>query len=123
MPKHLAAAHGDRGSIEHVVRNLLSNAARFGPPNGVIAVTVSQRPGAIRVRIADEGPGLDPGEADRVFGLFYRSAATANRAGLGLGLYVCRRLIDAMGGRIWARPGGRGGEFGFELPIEPADER
>jgi signal transduction histidine kinase len=75
------------------------------------------------VRIADDGPGLDPSEADRVFGLFYRSRATADRGGLGLGLFVCRRLIGAMGGRIWARAGQRGGEFGFELPVESADER
>jgi two-component system sensor histidine kinase KdpD len=121
VPEHLPAVRGDSGAIEQVLRNLLSNAARFGPPDGVIAVTVSHTPRTVVVRISDQGPGLDTGEADRVFGLFYRSPSSGERAGLGLGLFVCRRLVDAMGGRIWARAGRQGGEFGFELPIESAD--
>jgi two-component system sensor histidine kinase KdpD len=123
MPEQLPAVRGDSGSLEQVLRNLLSNAARFGPPDGVIAATVRQGRGTVIVKIADQGQGLDAAEADRVFGLFYRSPATAERAGLGLGLFVCRRLIDSMGGRIWACPCERRGEFGFELPIYPADDR
>jgi two-component system OmpR family sensor kinase len=123
MPEQLPAVCGDAGAIEQVLRNLLSNAARFGPRDGVIAVSVSEGEDSVTIRIADQGPGLDAREADRVFGLFYRSPSTAERGGLGLGLFVCRRLVDAMGGRIWAHTGQRGGEFGFELPIESADDR
>jgi signal transduction histidine kinase len=122
IPEHLSAVRGDVASVEQVLRNLLSNAARFGPAEGVVTVSVAEVSEQVVVRVVDQGPGLDPAEADRVFGLFYRSPATSERAGLGLGLFVARRLIDAMGGRIWARPGVRGGEFGFELPIHPADE-
>jgi signal transduction histidine kinase len=71
------------------------------------------------VRILDDGPGIQPGEADRLFELFYRSPATAGvTGGAGIGLFVCARLVRAMGGRIWAmdRPSG-GAEFGFALQV------
>jgi two-component system sensor histidine kinase KdpD len=71
------------------------------------------------VRILDDGPGFPVDEADRLFELFFRSARTARTAaGAGIGLFVCARLIRAMGGRIWAanRPEG-GSEFGFSLRV------
>jgi signal transduction histidine kinase len=124
LPEHLPAVRGDELYLEQVLRNLLSNAVRFGPADGVIAVNVSERPGVVTVRVTDEGPGIEADEEDRVFGLFYRSPATADRAGLGLGLFVCRRLVDSMGGRIWGRGRPNGGaEFGFDLPVYPSDER
>lgn len=124
LTPHLPPVQADEAYLEQVLRNLLSNAARFGPADGVVAVTVSEKPGRVVVKIADQGPGVGPSETDRVFGLYYRSPVTADRAGVGLGLFVCRRLIDAMGGRIWVRGRSRGGaEFGFELPIHPVDER
>jgi two-component system sensor histidine kinase KdpD len=124
LSEHLPAVRGDEAYLEQVLRNLLSNAARFGPENGVIAVTVVETRTGVRVQIADEGPGLAEHEDERIFDLFYRAPETADRAGLGLGLFVCRRLVDAMGGSIWARSRSRGGaEFAFELPIYPSDDR
>ncbi len=124
LPEQLAAVRGDDIYVEQVVRNLLANAARFGPPGGVVAISGHEVDAQVLIRIADQGPGIAPGEEQRVFGLFYRAPETADRAGLGLGLFVARRLIEAMGGTIWAanRPAG-GAEFGFRLPVEPADER
>ena len=71
------------------------------------------------VTVTDDGPGFPPEEADRVFDLFFRSQGTAAAAaGAGIGLFVCARLIRAMGGRIWAKPGEAGGaEFGFTLRV------
>ncbi|HEY0442673.1 MAG TPA: ATP-binding protein, partial [Candidatus Limnocylindrales bacterium] len=71
------------------------------------------------VRVLDRGRGFQSNEADDLFELFYRSPATAAQAsGAGIGLFVCRRLITAMRGRIWARPrAGGGAEFGFALPL------
>ncbi|TMC64831.1 MAG: ATP-binding protein, partial [Chloroflexi bacterium] len=68
-------------------------------------------------RVLDRGRGFQSAESDDLFELFYRSPATAAQAsGAGIGLFVCRRLIIAMGGRIWARPRPDGGaEFGFAL--------
>jgi K+-sensing histidine kinase KdpD len=69
--------------------------------------------------VLDSGPGFAGDEADSLFELFYRSPATAKKAtGAGIGLYVSRALIEAMGGRIWARRREEGGaEFGFTVPI------
>ena len=70
------------------------------------------------VRVLDDGPGFPIEETERLFELFYRSPGTATIAGgAGIGLFVCARLIRAMGGRIWAKPRqDRGAEFGFALP-------
>jgi two-component system sensor kinase FixL len=67
--------------------------------------------------VLDSGVGIRPEEADRLFALYYRSPQTAAKVGgAGIGLFVCRALIEAMGGRIWAAPRPEGGaEFGFVL--------
>jgi two-component system sensor histidine kinase KdpD len=78
----------------------------------------------VRVRILDNGPGFPPDEEERLFELFFRSARTSrSAAGAGIGLFVCARLIRAMGGRIWAenRPDG-GAEFGFSLRVMTEDD-
>lgn len=122
IPEQLPAVRGDEVYVEQVVRNLLANATQFGPPDGLVTIRAAERSGAVEVRIADQGPGVAAAQAERIFDLFYRVSGTG-KAGLGLGLFVCRRLVAAMGGRIWARPGPQGGaEFGFELPIYPTDE-
>ncbi len=72
----------------------------------------------MRVRVLDSGSGIPPDEVEQVFRPFYRSRSTAGRAeGFGIGLTVCRRLVETQGGKIWAatRPEG-GSEFGFTLP-------
>ncbi len=110
--------------VEQVVRNLLSNAAKYGGPGAKVQAEVDAVGNEVRVRILDDGPGFPPDEADRLFELFFRSAGTARAAaGAGIGLFVCARLIKAMGGRIWAanRPAG-GAEFGFALRVMDEDD-
>jgi PAS domain S-box-containing protein len=107
---------GDGTSIEQVVRNLLGNAAKYG--RGRVQVLVEAGPGEVLVRVLDNGPGIPPDALGRIFDLFYRAPEATQRAsGAGIGLFVCRHLIEAMGGRIWAanRPEG-GAELGFALP-------
>jgi two-component system sensor histidine kinase KdpD len=119
MPAGLPTAVADPTYVEQVVRNLLSNAAKYGGAGTTVRVTMAAEDDEIRVTIRDDGPGFPPEEAAQIFDLFFRSARTASAAaGAGIGLFVCARLIRAMGGRIWAtsRPEG-GAEFNFTLRI------
>jgi signal transduction histidine kinase len=120
----LPPVRGELTYVEQVLRNLVGNAAKYGPPEGPIRIEGSVQGLFAEVRIVDAGPGILADDLERVFQLFYRSRETAARvSGAGIGLFVCRQLIELMGGRIWARqrPGG-GSEFGFTLPLEPDDQ-
>lgn len=115
---------GDSTLVEQVLRNLLSNAAKYAGEAGVIDVQAGETRGWVEVRVLDEGPGLTAADAARVFDLFYRAPDAANRAqGAGIGLYACRQLILAMGGEIWVERRLTGGtEFGFRLRAQLGDE-
>jgi len=114
----LPTVSADPTYVEQVVRNLLSNAAKYGGVDSTVAIRAEAGDGEVVVRVLDDGPGFPVDETDRLFELFYRSPGTATAAGgAGIGLFVCARLIGAMGGRIWARSRDDGGaEFGFALP-------
>jgi GAF domain-containing protein len=124
VPETLPTVRGEETYVEQVVRNFLSNARKYSPPNGTVRLVAEPGEGEVRVRVLDEGPGFSPEEGERLFELFYRSPTTAGQAsGAGIGLFVCRQLIDAMGGRVWAKPRPEGGaEFGFALPRVPDEE-
>jgi PAS domain S-box-containing protein len=124
MRPGIPTAVADPTYVEQVVRNLLSNAAKYGGAGTTVTVDVDADDEEVIVRVTDDGPGFPEDEAERVFDLFFRSRGTAAAAaGAGIGLFVCARLIRAMGGRIWARPrdDGGGAEFGFTLRVM-ADE-
>jgi len=124
VPPGLPTVIADPTYVEQVIRNLLSNAAKYGGPGTLVDVQIEAAGDEILVRILDNGPGFPVEETDRLFELFFRSARTARAAaGAGIGLFVCARLIRAMGGRIWAmnRPEG-GSEFGFSLRVTAEDE-
>jgi signal transduction histidine kinase len=105
--------------VEQVLRNLLSNAEKYSPPGTPIEVEVRRSGGAARIVVRDKGGGFAEGEAEKLFTPFYRSPATADQtSGVGIGLAVCRRLVEAQGGEMWARPrAGGGAEFEFTLPL------
>lgn len=114
----LPTVAADPTYVEQVVRNLLSNAAKYGRTDDAVVLEAVPGHGEVLVRVLDRGPGFPVEERDRLFELFYRSPGAASRAGgAGIGLFVCARLVAAMGGRIWAAPRETGGaEFGFALP-------
>jgi PAS domain S-box-containing protein len=103
--------------LEQVLRNMLGNAAKYGRADGRVRVVCETTPTEAIVRVLDDGPGFPAEDAARLFEPFFRSpASSAQVSGSGIGLFVCARLIDAMGGRIWASPRPEGGaEFGFAL--------
>lgn len=118
------AVAGEAGYIEQVVRNLVSNAIKYSPPEGAIDVVVAAAEGGAEVCVQDRGFGVSPEEAERIFERFYRSGRTAKLAGgAGLGLAVSRRLVTAMSGEIWAVPREGGGlTVGFRLPAYRGDD-
>jgi PAS domain S-box-containing protein len=107
------------GYVEHVVRNLISNAEKYSPAGSVIEVHLRAAAGRVDVLVMDRGFGVPEDEAERIFERFYRSERTSGLAGgAGMGLAVCKRLIEAMSGEIWARSREGGGlEVGFSLPL------
>ncbi len=112
---------GDEASLALILRNLISNAGKYAGPDAKVHLAVTtDASGAVAIRVEDDGPGIDPDEADALFGLYFRSASSAPAPGSGIGLFVCRHLVAAMGGQTWAheRSGG-GAEFGFTLPAWP----
>jgi two-component system sensor histidine kinase KdpD len=117
IPDDLPLAPVDGVLIEQVLINLLDNAAKHTPPSTPVALGVTAAPDALTVTVADGGPGVAPGEEAQIFERFHRAAGAVG-SGSGLGLAVCRGIVQAHGGRIWAanRPGG-GLEITFTLPI------
>jgi PAS domain S-box-containing protein len=115
-PVQMVAA--DEEYLAQIMRNLLSNAAKYGGAGSTVEVSLEDGDGEVLVRVKDDGPGIAEEDADVLFRLYYRSASHAATApGAGIGLFVCRELVATMGGRIWAAPRPEGGaEFGFSLP-------
>lgn len=115
------AARGDTGYVEQVVRNLLTAAIRTAPPAAPVTVRLAARDGEVSVGVLDRGP--DPTADDLALAWELSDATTGSgRTGNGIGLLVCRLLVDAMHGRVWIarRPGG-GTERGFALPRYSTD--
>ena len=123
VPQGMPPVSADLTYVEQVVRNLLSNAVKYSPPGSLIELRAEVLESEVQVSILDEGPGFQEDEAALLFELFFRLPATAATSkGAGIGLFVCRALIEAMGGRIWARPRPAGGaEFRFALPVVSDD--
>jgi PAS domain S-box-containing protein len=115
-PVQMVAA--DEEYLAQIMRNLLSNAAKYSGAGSTVEVSVEDGEGEVLIHVRDDGPGIAEEDADRLFGLYYRSAQNASIApGAGIGLFVCRELVATMGGRIWAKPRpDEGAEFGFSIP-------
>lgn len=120
----------DNAMMPQVIDNLVANALRYTPAGTALTISAWVDDDRVVVKVADEGPGIAATDAGRVFDRFFRGRAAAPRAGdtrpstgagtgLGLGLTICRGIIQAHGGRIWAEPNHpKGAAFLFSLPIE-----
>jgi signal transduction histidine kinase len=113
---------GDPDAIARVVRILIDNALRYGPPGEPVRVSATSAPDSARIEVADRGPGIPPEESERIFERFHRGRATGPEGGFGLGLAIGRELAERMGGSLrLAAPAGNGaGGTRFVLSVPAA---
>jgi PAS domain S-box-containing protein len=122
-PEHpILEATIDRRRIEQVLSNLLTNAIKYSPQGGPIVVTVGKDVAdhAVEIRVQDSGMGIPPHQQARIFGRFMRAdnAQAAGISGTGLGLYLCRALVEQHAGRLWFESGeGEGTTFFLTIPL------
>ncbi len=111
---------GDRGRLAQVLTNLMENALKYSPLGGVVHVTLTHSGGDAVVTVADSGIGIPKEEQAHLFERFFRArnAPVSGFGGLGLGLYICRDIIERHGGHIWVESElGRGSVFRVSLPV------
>ncbi len=118
LPADLPPVELDYLMIDQVFTNLIENALRYTPTGSPLEIGASASATDLVCWVADRGPGIPPGDLERIFDKFYRVGRTRETGGTGVGLSVCRGLILAHQGQIWAenRPGG-GAMFRFTLPL------
>jgi PAS domain S-box-containing protein len=126
LPRERAWAWADEAALQTVLDNLLDNALRYSPEGNPVELHVERGPeGYLTLAVLDCGPGIPEAQRDQVFQRFYRAdgADPVTEHGHGMGLYISRRLVERMGGRIWmeTRPEG-GSRFAFTLPAYTAEE-
>jgi PAS domain S-box-containing protein len=124
LSERLFPVHGDRVQLQQVILNLLLNAVEAmgsveAPPRDLL-ISTKQDHTDVLVAVRDSGPGIDPSHLERVFDAFY----TTKSNGTGMGLSICRSIIEAHGGRLWAEANeSRGAIFQFTLPAVPSELR
>jgi two-component system sensor histidine kinase KdpD len=109
----------DSVMIEQVLVNLLENALRYTPAHSALEITVKEQPSAMEISVGDYGPGIPKGMENRLFEKFFRLRQEGAQSGVGLGLAICKAIIDVHGGAIRAenRPTG-GAVFTFSIPLD-----
>ncbi|HOG47921.1 MAG TPA: ATP-binding protein, partial [Anaerolineae bacterium] len=122
-PADLPPASADPDRLERVLTNLWSNALKYSAPGTPVTVSARQEGREVITSVADRGPGIAPEDLPGLFQRYFRTAAAEERRkGVGLGLYITRRLVEAHDGRIWAESTvGVGSVFSFSLPIAEAE--
>ena len=125
LPEEPLAAKADPEKLRQVCTILVDNALRYSPDGGTVTVGAARRQDTVEVSVADEGIGIPQADQEQIFRKFYRGSDAELRAGAGgtgLGLFIARGLVSAMGGRIWvSSQEGEGSRFAFELPAAVAD--
>jgi len=114
----------DRELITHALTNLLSNAIKFTPPGGKVTVRASVSGGRYRAEVEDTGPGLKPGEAEKLFAPFSQGSAAPGHGGTGLGLALARSIAELHKGSVGCAPAPGGGAlFWLEIPIQSEEKK
>ena len=125
IPSMPCPVDADRSRLDQVMTNVLDNAIKYSPEGGEVRITLESSDGGLLVRVADQGIGLPPDSVEAIFQPFGRAANAARRSvpGMGLGLYICRTIVERHGGRVWATSAGedQGTTFGVWLPASGTD--
>lgn len=123
----LPLIQADGRKLKQVILNLLTNAVKFTPAGGRVVARAVARGGEIVISVSDTGVGVEAADQERIFAEFEQTQhGRAAEEGTGLGLTLCKKLVELHGGRIWVESeSGAGSTFTFTLPIRlpPADER
>ncbi len=125
LPDHALLVRGDRDKLQQVFVNLLSNAVKFSPDGGVVTLRGTVTEAGHRIEVIDQGPGIPEAERENIFKRFKQIGDTLRDKpqGTGLGLPICRGIIEFLGGRIWVQEAeGGGSHFVFILPPFEDDE-
>jgi PAS domain S-box-containing protein len=124
IPERLATVHADRTRVQLILTNLISNAAKYSREGTEIKLVARQRNNALEIRVSDQGIGISNEELADLFQPFERLDKTSKQVkGLGLGLMVCKRLVEAHDGKIWVESEpGKGSTFYFTLPVNSSKQ-
>ena len=122
LPEELPMVPLDSVLMEQLFINLIDNALKYTPAHASLGVSARSLGDSLRVEVSDRGPGIELGDEERIFEKFQRGSTAAGMGGVGLGLAICRCIVEAHGGRIGVqnRPEG-GATFHFTVPLEPGD--
>ena len=123
LPADLPPVYVDARRIAQVLVNLVRNAATYAPEGTEIGISASVQAGFVQVNVNDQGPGIPPAERTRVFQAFRRGVNAENSpvSGAGLGLAICKGLVEAHGGRIWIKKKTTpGATLSFTIPLSPS---
>ena len=121
FPADFPVVFGDEERLRQVFNNLLSNAIKYSPKGGEMRIGGWREGNQVTLYVADQGIGIPPEEQGKLFQRFYRVDSSLRRTtqGAGLGLFLCRSIVEAHGGRIWLRSEpGKGTTVFFTLPVE-----
>jgi two-component system KDP operon response regulator KdpE len=123
LPTSLPVVRADPARLQQVLTNLLDNALKFTPPGGNIKLGAKLKDNEVVIEVRDTGRGISKEEQTSLFQPLRRPKGEASE-GLGLGLALCKMLVELHGGKIWVKSSvGRGSTFGFSLPLEPIDKQ
>ncbi len=119
LPRRLPPVEADPLRLERILYNLLENAVKYSPPGGEVRVSAKPEGEQLVIGVSDEGIGIAPADQEKLFSPFQRlEKRPSGVRGVGLGLMVCRRLVEAHGGNIWVESEpGHGSTFFFTMPL------
>ncbi len=120
VPDAVSPIRSNEEDVYRILRNLVDNALKYSPENQPVTVSAAVEAAGVTVRVHDRGPGIGPSEQDQIFDRFYQvdQSTTRRVGGVGMGLYICRRVAERLGARIWLdRSDASGSVFAVWLPV------
>jgi PAS domain S-box-containing protein len=122
IPDGLPPVMADATRVSQVLVNLVENAAKYSPTNSTITLLAREMEGFVQVEVVDEGDGIDPEDREVIFEAFRRARGDVGNGGAGLGLAICKAIVEAHGGEIWVKDAPMpGATICFTLPVAPGE--